>query len=71
MLIATLIVATVGLVRRWSGRRKTGPESGPPRRRGSLRRIVGSSRLRRPGAVLAVGVTLAAMVCAGLVLAPC
>ncbi|WP_433685081.1 hypothetical protein [Nocardia sp. CA-119907] len=71
MLIATLIVATVGLVRRWSGRPRTGPESGPSRRRGWPRRIVVWSRLRRPGAVLAVGVTLAAMVCAGLVLVPC
>ncbi|MFX0578084.1 hypothetical protein [Nocardia nepalensis] len=70
MLIATLIVTTIGLVRRWLGRRKAVTESGPSRWRSSVGPIIAWSKLRRPGPVLAAGVTLAGMVWAGLVLAP-
>ncbi|WP_433191670.1 hypothetical protein ACQP1G_23320 [Nocardia sp. CA-107356] len=71
MLIAALIVATIGLMRRRFGRRRAVTESGPSRWRSSLRRIATSSRLRSAGPVPAAEVILAEMVWAGLVLASC
>ena len=70
MLIATLILGTIGLVRRRLGRR-TSEKSDAPQWRNTLRRIVGSARLRQPGPVLAAVVTLIGMVWVGLSLAPC
>lgn len=71
MLIATLVIGTIGLVRRWLGRRTPETKSGAPQWRNTVRRIIGSARLRRPGPVLAAMVTLAGMIWVGLVLAPC
>lgn len=62
MLIATLIVGTIGLVRRWSGRKKSESKSVTPQ----WRNVV-----RRPGPVLAAVVTSAGLVWVGLALAPC
>ncbi|WP_062982055.1 hypothetical protein [Nocardia anaemiae] len=69
MLIATLVIGTIGLVRRWLGRRT--PETKPkvPQWRNALRRTVRSAK--RPGPALAAVVTLAGIVWVGLALAPC
>ncbi|WP_327099310.1 hypothetical protein OIE68_11180 [Nocardia vinacea] len=71
MLIATLIIGTIGLVRRWLGRRTPETKSGAPQWRNAVRRIIGSVRLRRPGPALAAVMTLAGMIWVGLALAPC
>ncbi|MEV4123884.1 hypothetical protein [Nocardia sp. NPDC049707] len=71
MLIATLIIGTIGLVRRWLGSRTSETKSDAPQWRKTLPSIVGTARLRRPGPVLAAVVTLTGMVWVGLSLAPC
>ncbi|WP_433603181.1 hypothetical protein ACQPXH_16425 [Nocardia sp. CA-135953] len=66
MLIATLIIGTIGLVRRWLGRRTPETKSdAPPQWRNVVRRIIGSARLRRPGPIMAAVVTLAGMIWVG------
>lgn len=74
MLIATLVIATIGLVRRWLSRRTPAGESGTSLRhrwRASVRRIARAARSWRPGPALAAVVTLAGMALAGMALAPC
>ncbi|MEV4238670.1 MULTISPECIES: hypothetical protein [unclassified Nocardia] len=69
MLIATLVIGTIGLVRRWLGRRTSETKPDVPQWRNALRRTVKS--FKRPGPALAAVVTSAGMVWVGLVLAPC
>ncbi|WP_433761775.1 hypothetical protein [Nocardia sp. CA-135398] len=69
MLIATLVIGTIGLVRRWLGRRTPETKSDVPQWRNALRRTVRSAK--RPGPALAAAVALAGLVWAGLALAPC
>ncbi|WP_040690517.1 hypothetical protein [Nocardia vinacea] len=71
MLIATLVIGTIGLVRRWLGRRTSETKSGAPQRRNAVRQIIGSARLRRPGPALAAVVASAGMIWVGLALATC
>jgi hypothetical protein len=69
VLIATLVIGTIGLVRRWSGRRAPERKPDVPQWRNTLWRTVRSAM--RPGPALAAVVALAGMVWVGLVLAPC
>ncbi|WP_063047711.1 hypothetical protein [Nocardia pseudovaccinii] len=71
MLIATLIIGTIGLVRRWLGRRTPETKSDAPQWRNAVRRIIESARLWRPGPVSVAVVTLAGTIWVGLALAPC
>ncbi|WP_067466417.1 hypothetical protein [Nocardia amamiensis] len=66
MLIATLIITTAAIVRRWFGRRASGADSAERRPAGSVRQA-----LRRPVPVAATVVTLLGIAVAAGTLTQC